>query len=130
MGREMASLWNSTRNAAAVPELETADDMASRTVGLLGRRSLAEGRGLLITKCNSIHMFFMRFAIDAVFLDAAMRVVKIAADLKPWRVASCGAARHTLEVPAGWAAKAGICVGDELVPGGPQSVSAANKTQE
>ncbi|HUS58349.1 MAG TPA: DUF192 domain-containing protein [Planctomycetota bacterium] len=125
----MKSLWNATRNAPAVNELETADSPVSRAVGLLGRRALPEGRGLLITKCSSIHMFFMSFAIDAVFLDGAMRVMKIAAELRPWKVASCGGARHTLELPAGWAAKAGICVGDELVFSSERSVSAESRME-
>ena len=110
----MKRLWNATKNAVAVEELEVADGPLSRMKGLLGRSGLPDGRGLLITKCNSIHMFFMRFAIDAVFLDRDMHVVKIAANLAPWRVASCSAARHTLEIPSGAASKAGIAPGDEL----------------
>ena len=110
----MKQLWNTTRDAAAVRELEVADDFGSRMKGLLGRKDLPEGRGLLITECNSIHMFFMHFAIDAVFIDAGMRVVKIAADLRPWQVASCSPARHTLEIPAGAAQRARIEVGDQL----------------
>ncbi len=107
-------LWNTTRNQPAVAELEVADSFAARFVGLLGRKSLPDGRGLLITRCNSIHMFFMKFPIDAVFLDANMRVVKVAAGLKPWKLDNCSAARHTLELPAGAAAKASIRPGDDL----------------
>ena len=110
----MKRLWNATKNAVAVEELEVADGPLSRMKGLLGRAELPGGRGLLITKCNSIHMFFMKFAIDAVFLDLDMHVVKIAANLKPWQVASCSAARHTLEIPSGAAAEVGIAPGDEL----------------
>lgn len=110
----MKRLWNATRNTEAVNELDVAGDFASRLKGLLGRKELPEGHGLLITECNSIHMFFMRFAIDAVFLDAEMRVVKNAPGLQPWQVASCSPARHTLEVPAGAAMRAGIEIGDRL----------------
>ena len=110
----MKRLWNATKNAVAVEELEVADGPLSRMKGLLGRAELPGGRGLLITKCNSIHMFFMKFAIDAVFLGRDMHVVKIAANLKPWQVASCSAARHTLEIPSGAAAEVGIAPGDEL----------------
>jgi len=100
------------KNRTAVAQLELAGNFAARLIGLMGKKSLPCGAGLLITKCNSIHMFFMRFAIDAVFVDKAMRVVKIVPGLKPWRVASCSEARHTLELPAGGAA--GIEIGDQL----------------
>ena len=61
-------------------------------------------------------MWFMRFAIDAVFLDRAGRVVKVAADLPPWRLAiAARGARDVLELPAGTAARTGTQVGDELV---------------
>ena len=61
-------------------------------------------------------MFFMRFPIDAVFLDARGRVVRVAANLRPWRLATAArGARDTLELPAGAAARAGTQAGDELV---------------
>ena len=41
---------------------------------------------MLITKCNCIHTFFMRFAIDATFLDKSGRVVKVAKGIRPWRL--------------------------------------------
>ena len=50
---------------------ELAESMAARTVGLLGRKGLAPGEGMLISRTGSVHMFFMRFAIDVVFLDRA-----------------------------------------------------------
>lgn len=61
-------------------------------------------------------MFFMRFAIDAVFIDREKRVVRVAADLPPWRFAAMArGARDVLELPAGTAARAGTQAGDELV---------------
>ena len=72
-----------------------------RMRGLLGRNGLEPGEGLLIERCFSIHMFFMRFAIDVVFLDRDWRVVKKVADLAPWRMAWCWGAAHTLELAAG-----------------------------
>ena len=61
-------------------------------------------------------MFFMRFPIDAVFLDARGRVVRVAANLRPWRLATTArGANDTLELPAGAAARAGTQAGDELV---------------
>ena len=62
-------------------------------------------------------MAFMRFAIDAVFLDREMRVVKVAPDLRPWRAAASRGAKSVLEIPAGEAQRRGLSVGDRLVAG-------------
>jgi len=59
-------------------------------------------------------MAFMRFAIDAVFLDRDDRVVKIAADLRPWRMAGSRGAKSVIELPAGEAQRRGLKAGDRL----------------
>ena len=59
-------------------------------------------------------MFFMRFPIDAVFLDRELRVLRVAADLKPWRLASKRGAKAVLELPAGRCARVGLGEGDHL----------------
>ena len=60
-------------------------------------------------------MWLMRFAIDAVFVDKGGRVVRVAADLPPWRFAiAAKGARDVIELPAGTAARAGTQAGDEL----------------
>ena len=76
-----------------------ADSAWTRTKGLLGRASLDEDEGILLRPGGSIHMFFMRFPIDAVFLDREQRVLRVAADLKPWRMASKRGAKAVLECP-------------------------------
>ena len=73
-----------------VPHLEIADTFLSRAVGLLGRKTLPPGHGLLIRPCASIHTAFMRFPIDVAFLDRQGRVVKVIRNLPPWRMASGG----------------------------------------
>ena len=84
--------------------------------GLLGRDGLAAGEGLLLSDpTGSIHMFFMKFAIDAVFLTKDLEVVKVVGHLKPWRVARARRAKRILELGAGEAARLGIAVGDRLV---------------
>lgn len=85
----------------------------SRFVGLQFRRAIAADEGMLFPHTGSIHMFFMRFAIDAVFCDADLRVVKVARDLKPWRVAGARGAKTTVELPVGGAAR--LEPGDQLV---------------
>ena len=78
---------------------EVAETFAERAKGLIGRKSLAPGTGMLITKCNCIHTFFMRFPIDATFLDAQNRVVRVVRDIRPWRLFVWGGwrARKVLE---------------------------------
>jgi uncharacterized protein len=85
-----------------------AETPLARLRGLLGRSGLASGEGLLLRPAGSIHTAFMRFSIDAVFLDRADRVVKVAAALRPWRAAACRGARSVLELPAGEAARRGL----------------------
>jgi uncharacterized protein len=83
--------------------------------GLLGRRELPSGEGILLKPASSVHMAFMRFPIDAVFLDRELRIVKIAAGLRPWRAAGARRSKSVLELAAGEAARRRIKVGDRLV---------------
>jgi uncharacterized protein len=86
----------------------------TRLRGLLGRRSLPSGEGILLRPAASIHMFFMRFPIDAVFLDGDLQVIHIAADLRPWRAAGKRGAKAVLELPAGECERRGLAVGDRV----------------
>lgn len=87
----------------------------ARMRGLLGRSGLEPGTGMLIDAAPSVHMFFMRFPIDVVFLDRERRVVGVRHGLRPWRVAGARRAVAALELPAGAAAAAGVDTGDVLV---------------
>ena len=91
-----------------------ADRMLSRMKGLLGKRGLAAGEGILIEPAPSIHTWFMRFPIDVVFLARDGEVLKVASDVKPWRMRSCRRARAVLELAAGEAQVRGIKVGDRI----------------
>lgn len=91
-----------------------ADSPWLRLRGLLGRDELSPGEALLLHPSSSIHMFFMRFAIDAVFLDADGTVLRVAAGLRPWRTASRRGARAVLELAAGEAARRGVRPGDRI----------------
>jgi uncharacterized membrane protein (UPF0127 family) len=82
--------------------------------GLLGRSELSNGEGLLLRPTSSIHMFFMRFAIDAVWVDKGLNVLKVSPEVGPWKVAGCKGARGVVELPAGEAARRGVQVGDQL----------------
>jgi len=80
--------------------------------GLLGRSSLAPDEGMLFRPAGSIHMFFMRFAIDAVFCTRELEVIDVVRDLKPWRMAARRGAKVVVELPVGGAA--GVEPGDRL----------------
>jgi uncharacterized membrane protein (UPF0127 family) len=87
----------------------------ARMRGLLGRDGLEPGTGMLIDRAPSVHMFFMRFPIDVVFLDRDRKVVGVRHGLRPWRVAGARRAVAALELPAGAAAAAGVDEGDVLL---------------
>jgi uncharacterized membrane protein (UPF0127 family) len=91
-----------------------ADRMWSRMKGLLGRRELAPGQGMLIRPTSSIHTFFMRFPIDAVFLSRDGEVLKVKPNVGAWRARFCRGAHSVLELPAGEAARRDIAPGTQL----------------
>jgi uncharacterized membrane protein (UPF0127 family) len=84
----------------------------SRMRGLLGRASLAPGEAMLFRPAGSIHMFFMRFTIDAVFCDRDLVVLDVEPSLRPWRMASRRGAKVVIELAEG--AAAGLVPGDHL----------------
>ncbi len=82
--------------------LEVPGTSLGRALGLMFRRSLEPGAGMWIVPCTGIHTFFMRFAIDAVFLDRRLRVVRTVVGLRPWRVVPLVLGAHSVvELPAG-----------------------------
>lgn len=86
-------------------QIEMADTFLARFRGLMLRKRLPAGHGLLIAPCNSIHMCFMRFAIDAIFIDKNYKVLKVTRNVKPWiGLAWCWKAWGVVEVSAGEAA--------------------------
>jgi uncharacterized membrane protein (UPF0127 family) len=91
-----------------------ADTFVLRLRGLLGRRALPRGEGVLLSPSSSVHTFFMRFPIDAVFLDRGLRVVGVSLNLRPWRLAGSRGARLVLELPAGECDRRGIRAGERL----------------
>ena len=109
-------IFNKTKNTIISPNAQIADTPFSRLKGLLGRDGLAAGEALVITQCRSIHMFFMRFAIDVVFVDKNNRVVGTVKRIQPfglspyfWR------ATKALELPEGTIEGTRTMPGDEVV---------------
>jgi uncharacterized membrane protein (UPF0127 family) len=72
-----------------------------RLRGLLGRRALRSGAGVILTPCRQVHTCGMNMPIDVVFVGATLRVTRVVSVLVPWRVAGCRRARHAVEMSAG-----------------------------
>ena len=120
MGKKLTDLKEfSVRNVDKGTTIATRAKMASsflaRFNGLMLKKGVAEGGGLLLTPSSSIHSFFMRFRFDALYLDREGRVTKVVSAMKPWRISFGGkGTRDTLELPAGAAERTGTEAGDLL----------------
>lgn len=87
-----------------------------RFKGLMLTKPLAVDAALLIPRCSSVHTFFMRFALDLVYLNKQGSVVKLVKNVKPWRMSWGGAgATQTLEMTTGGIERFAIQQGDQLV---------------
>ena len=101
-------------NGATV-EIELAESFLSRLRGLMGRKKLEKGRGLLLAPCNSIHMLFMRFAIDVIYLDKEYCIKKISRNVFPWiGMSFCFGAWAALEMASGEADRLKLAVGQKF----------------
>ena len=99
-------------------DLEVATTVWSRFVGLMGRASLAEGRGLWLAPCSQVHTFFCRFPMDVAFVDRDGRILHVAHSMRPWRVGRLVlGAKAAVELPGGTLRAAGVDRGDRLVRG-------------
>jgi uncharacterized membrane protein (UPF0127 family) len=106
---------NTTKNSTLAKECAVADSFIKRFIGLMGKENLPEGGGLLITPCNSIHMFFMNFPLDIVFINKDRIIVHLIENIKPWQVSKVVFdARSTLELPVGTISTSSTQVGDVL----------------
>ena len=106
---------NKSRGETLVRAGRVADSAVSRLRGLIGSRRLADGEGLLIAPCKSVHTFFMSYPIDIVYVNSSLEVRGIDHALAPWRLGRFFRnVRYVLELPAGTARAAGVRVGDRL----------------
>lgn len=98
----MMRLLHDRTGADIATAVTLADTRASRRRGLLGRDGMDEGEALMLSPCAAIHTFFMRFAIDVIFVDRDSRVVRTVSRMRPWRIAIAWRAHSVIELPAGW----------------------------
>jgi len=108
-------IYNETRQTVAAERAESATTYWARLIGLMGRTVLEPGQALWLSPCNSVHMFFMRFTLDVVFLDKNNVVVGLVERLPVWHVSKIFWQAHTaIELPAGQIQQIGVHVGDKL----------------
>ena len=113
----MSRVVNARNDSVLVNKLEKASTFSQRLIGLMGRKTLAAGEGLLIRGSgNSIHTCFMRFPIDVAFVTKQGEVKHISSDLKPWRmvIAPVWTLTDCLELPAGTLKNNDTRIGDTL----------------
>ncbi len=104
------------RNIEIGSSIGLASSLPARMKGLLGRKSLAQGEGLLIKPCAGIHTFFMKFSIDALFLDRNGKILAVYENLPPSRITPVlRKACSVLELPAGTVETSGARVGDSII---------------
>lgn len=107
-------LVNVGRGTVLATRIEAAFDSATRNRGLLGRSGIPAGSAMVIAPSNSVHMFFMRFPLDIVFVAKDGTVVKVRQNVRPWRIAAAWRAFAVVEGPVGMIEQTGTRPGDTL----------------
>lgn len=121
----MAKLYKTTADRSSMnynsgaelllDNLEVAESLIKRGTGLLGRTHLEPNQALWIKPCNNIHTFFMKFAIDCIFVDRNLEIKKIVKTVKPFRmVGPYWKAHSVIETKAGFAEEKNLQIGDQL----------------
>ena len=106
---------NQTKKTTLIENGRLADGFVSRGIGLLSRKDLAPGDGLVIWPCQSVHCFFMRFTIDVLWADKENKIVHMYPQMRPWRISRhVFRAKYVVEVPAGTIAQTKTVLGDTL----------------
>jgi uncharacterized membrane protein (UPF0127 family) len=107
-------LYNVTRKAILSDQCRFANSVWKRLVGLLNRKALNPGEGLLFDRCYGIHTFGMRFPIDVLFLDQDLRVLRTVEALPPLRTCAVKRAVYVLELPVGAIRQTHTEAGDQI----------------
>lgn len=105
---------NVTKSSMLADRAGIANTPETRNRGLLKHTSLDPGDGLWIAPTQAVHMFFMKFALDLIYLDRQKKVVKVRHNVKPWRISAALKAHSVLELPVGTIDSSRTEVGDQL----------------
>jgi hypothetical protein len=107
-------IQNRSKSTTLADRADIADTSAKRKQGLLKHTGLADGEGLWIVPCEGVHSFFMKFAIDVVFINKKRVVTKLRPNMVKSRLALSMSAHSTIELPVGMIEKSRTAVGDQL----------------
>lgn len=111
----MYTVKNLTHHTILADKCEIADNFWLRFKGLMGRSYLPQDSGLIITPCNSIHMFFMKIPLDIVFITNKNTVIHTIENIRPWKFSKIiTSAYSVIELPIGTIKNCNIQVGDLL----------------
>jgi len=105
---------NATKRTVLADRCRCANSFWKRLIGLLNRKQVVWGEGLLLGRCYGIHTFGMRFAIDIVALDTNLRVLQIIKELSPFRACVLNKAVYVMELPAGTLDRTQTTTGDQI----------------
>lgn len=116
VSKTLIRVHNATRDTELGHQVERATTFMQRGRGLMFRGRLPDGGGMLIDPCSSVHMFWMRFPLDVVYVSKAHEVVRVQTGLRPWRIGPLvtRGARYVVELPVGAIARSDTQVGDRL----------------
>ncbi len=106
--------FNLTTGKVIARDLKMKDKFFGRLKGLLAKKSLTAGSGIILKPCTQIHTFFMLFSIDVIFMDKEFNVLHVIEDMKPWRLSPLLLkSMYAVELPAG-SLQGGVKAGDKL----------------
>ena len=107
---------NKTKNSTLAENLVCEESLIGRLRGLLGKKLLTDGEGMLLKPCYQIHTWFMKFPIDVLFLDEKNHVSHLIHEMKPFRISGLHfSAKSVLELPFGKIEKTKTEVGDSII---------------
>jgi uncharacterized protein len=110
------SIVNLSKNYMIAEHAWKAQGFWSRARGLIGKKLLRPGEALLIPHCQAIHMFFMRFSIDVIFIDKHKKVVGLVKNIKPFQLSPFFfMAREAIELVAGTIDRTKTSLGDQII---------------
>ena len=108
-------IFNLTRSAVLAEQAKIATSLGQRMKGLLGKPSLVANEALVLKPCTAIHTFFMRFAIDVLFLDKNMRIIRLIQNMLPNRLSpAVWSSQMVIELPAGRINQTYTQIGDTI----------------
>ena len=107
------NIYNSTQNNLIADEVKVAENFFTRSIGLLLRKSISVNEALVIKPCCSVHTFFMKFAIDVLFVGTGGKIVALYENVKPWRILPIHFnSKYVIELASGSISSKNIKLGD------------------